>query len=123
MKPFFFITGPAWGMTTRGGHTGHEITTPFIIKSNGERGRLAWPLRKDDTHKSRKYETFFFFYALGQATQKTEPAWAGHGTGRAQRPLRKDDTHKSRKYETFLFLFFYNGACMGHNNTRRAHRA
>ena len=23
--------------------------------------RLAWPLRKDDTHKSRMYHTFFFY--------------------------------------------------------------
>ena len=91
MKPFcFFITGPAWGITTRGGHTGHEITTPFFIKSNGERGRLAWPLRKDDTHKSRKYETFFFLCTGAGNTIKRSRhgAWNGEGAQAIKREGR-----------------------------------
>ena len=45
--------------------------------------RLAWPLRKDDTHKSRTYHFFFFFcgWALGGHSVGTRWALDGHSVG------------------------------------------
>ncbi|KAH6556462.1 hypothetical protein KP509_1Z176900 [Ceratopteris richardii] len=59
--------------------------------------RLAWPLRKDDTHKSRN----------GCArVLALVPSGTSDKIGTIQRrlawPLRKDDTHKSRNGPNFL---------------------
>ncbi|CAI0381220.1 unnamed protein product, partial [Linum tenue] len=85
--------------------------------------RLAWPLRKDDTHKSRngpKIECYcttlvettsnmqFIFYMIAKVAV---PSGTSDKIGTIQRrlawPLRKDDTHKSRNGPNFFsFLAF-----------------
>jgi hypothetical protein len=47
--------------------------------------RLAWPLRKDDTHKSRKYETFWCFCFVLQM----QTAIIGTSDGTARSLVRK----------------------------------
>ena len=84
--------------------------------------RLAWPLRKDDTHKSRSDTSFFccLHFAPGQCgpftcmianiQSCTMDSFRGSSVkiGTIQRrlawPLRKDDTHKSRRVDDFLLL-------------------
>ena len=52
--------------------------------------RLAWPLRKDDTHNSRNGSKIFWLCWLRQPHQP----W----------PLRKDDTHNSRNGSKIFWL-------------------
>ena len=63
------------------------------IKIGTMQRRLAWPLRKDDTHKSRSVNNFLIFQApsIKIGTIQKRLAW----------PLRKDDTHKSRSVNNF----------------------
>ena len=37
--------------------------------------RLAWPLRKDDTHKSRNGPNFFVFFWKSQYSKNANPMW------------------------------------------------
>jgi len=44
-----------------------KVTTSFVSSETSDKigtiqRRLAWPLRKDDTHKSRNGPNFFFFH-------------------------------------------------------------
>merc|ERR1711994_548525 len=84
--------------------------------------RLAWPLRKDDTHKSRSDTSFFccLHFAPGQCEpftcmtaniqSCTMDSFRGSSVniGKIQRrlawPLRKDDTHKSRSDTSFVHI-------------------
>ena len=82
--------------------------------------RLAWPLHKDDTHKSRSDTSFFccLHFTPGQCEPFTCMSANIHSCtldsfrgssvkiGTIQRrlawPLRKDDTHKSRSDTSFF---------------------
>ena len=103
-----------------------KIHTDSLRRSSDKIGtmqrRLAWPLRKDDTHKSRSDTSFFccLHFAPGQCEPSTcMPAnihsctldsFRGSSVkiGTIQRrlawPLRKDDTHKSRSDTSFFLL-------------------
>ena len=95
--------------------------------------RLAWPLRKDDTHKLRSDTSFFC--RLHSAPEQCGPftcmqsnfhsctldSFRGSSVkiGTIQRrlawPLRKDDTHKSRSDTSFLCFFAVLAAASGLN--------
>ncbi|KAH7420559.1 hypothetical protein KP509_13G012300, partial [Ceratopteris richardii] len=81
--------------------------------------RLAWPLRKDDTHKSRNGPNFFAEPPASrcspllpsplrhpQRLAAVVPSGTSDKIGTIQRrlawPLRKDDTHKSRNGPNFF---------------------
>ena len=52
-----------------------ELLRESSVKIGTIQRRLAWPLRKDDTHKSRKYRTFFaLLRALLQLAADAAPA-------------------------------------------------
>ena len=82
---------------------------PARIRSSDKIGtiqrRLAWPLRKDDTHKSRSVTSFLllrFLDSLRRSSDKIRTiqrrlAW----------PLRKDDTLKSRSVTSFCCCVFW----------------
>ena len=62
--------------------------------------RLAWPLRKDDTHKSRSVTSFLLLCFLDSLRRSSDKI--GTIQRRLAWPLRKDDTHKSRSVTSFL---------------------
>ena len=78
--------------------------------------RLAWPLRKDDTHKSRSVPSFLclpevcnglgsiVFLNLRLDSLRGSSDKIGTIQRRLAWPLRKDDTHKSRSVPSFLCL-------------------
>ena len=62
--------------------------------------RLAWPLRKDDTHKSRSVTSFLLLRFLDSLRRSSDKI--GAIQRRLAWPLCKDDTHKSRSVTSFL---------------------
>ena len=62
--------------------------------------RLAWPLRKDDTHKSRSVTSFLLLRFLDLLWRSSDKI--GTIQRRLAWPLRKDDPHKSRSVTSFL---------------------
>ncbi|KAG0581193.1 hypothetical protein KC19_4G231200 [Ceratodon purpureus] len=71
--------------------------------------RLAWPLRKDDTHKSRNGTGYKSKRYKSHKYRPSSPFVSSETSdkiGTIQRrlawPLRKDDTHKSRNGPNFF---------------------
>ncbi|KAG6712527.1 hypothetical protein I3842_05G108100 [Carya illinoinensis] len=90
----------------------HRLSVPLGTsdKIGTIQRRLAWPLRKDDTHKSRNGDAkcTHGLHRLCIFESQIVPSGTSDKIGTIQRrlawPLRKDDTHKSRNGPNFFFI-------------------
>lgn len=53
-----------WRVICDGGRAGVHVSSETCDKIGTIQRRLAWPLRKDDTHKSRNGPNFFLNFSL-----------------------------------------------------------
>ena len=127
-----FCSGAAW-CVLQGKKFDYSIpsgVTPVSYDKIGTiQRRLAWPLRKDDTHKSRTYHFFFFFFSffffkreplylcrLTTAGQSTEQSILGRVVkamdlspiGQCPREFEPRRMHPFFSFFFFWFCFFFS---------------